>query len=40
MGTRPIIFETPDTEKWKTSLQLLGKEYGQLAHYPIDPQLN
>lgn len=39
-GSSYIIFESEDKEKWKNSLQLLGDEYKQLAHYPIDPQLN
>lgn len=40
MGNASIIFDNKDAEKWKNSLQLLGEKYKQLAHYPIDPQLN
>ncbi|MEZ5014674.1 MAG: YqgE/AlgH family protein [Chitinophagales bacterium] len=34
------IFDTLDKELWKRVLNDLGGEYGQLVHYPEDPQLN
>lgn len=39
-GSAPLIFENPESETWKKALHQMGGKYRQLAHYPIDPQLN
>ncbi|MFN8244350.1 MAG: YqgE/AlgH family protein [Ferruginibacter sp.] len=39
-ANRKLVFNTLYSEIWKGSLRELGGEYAQLAHYPIDPQLN
>ena len=35
-----LIFSTDENLVWKNALKQLGKDYEQLIHYPIDPQLN
>lgn len=40
VATSGIVFNTPDSEIWRGSLQLLGGKYEQLINYPTDPQLN
>lgn len=35
-----LIFHPVYDTIWKESLRLLGGEYAQMIHYPIDPQLN
>lgn len=39
-ATRKLVFTNDIPLLWKTALQELGGEYGQMIHYPIDPQLN
>jgi putative transcriptional regulator len=35
-----LIFRTPYEEIWKKAVMELDKEYHEIIHYPIDPQLN
>ena len=35
-----LIFKKDEKELWKESLRLLGGDFEQMVHYPIDPQLN
>ena len=39
-GSSRLIFEVAAEDIWKESVKLMGEEYRQLLHYPIDPQLN
>jgi putative transcriptional regulator len=39
-ATRNILFETEPKSIWKSSIGLLGAQYGYLANMPLNPQLN
>jgi putative transcriptional regulator len=39
-ATRKLVFHRNYQEIWKDSLKHLGGDYGLMANFPIDPQLN
>ena len=39
-ATKNLVFNTKDTEVWKSSLVHLGGDYEMMVNFPIDPQLN
>lgn len=39
-ATRKLVFHRNYQEIWKDSLKQLGGDYGLMANFPIDPQLN
>lgn len=39
-ATRNLIFTKKVENIWKDAVKSMGKEYEQVIHYPIDPQLN
>ena len=39
-ATRKLVFHRNYQEIWKDSLKHLGGDYGIMANFPIDPQLN
>ena len=39
-ATRKLIFNNDPENIWKESLEHLGGNYGMMANFPIDPQLN
>ncbi len=39
-ATKNLVFNTKDTEVWKSSLIHLGGDYEMMVNFPIDPQLN
>ena len=39
-ANRRLVFHKNYKEIWKESLRELGDDYGIMANYPIDPQLN
>jgi putative transcriptional regulator len=39
-ATRKLVFHRNYLEIWKDSLKQLGGDYGLMANFPIDPQLN
>ena len=39
-ATRKLVFHRNYREIWKDSLKHLGGDYGLMANFPIDPQLN
>ena len=38
--THNILFDTTAASMWKSSINLLGREYAYLANMPLNPQLN
>ena len=39
-ATRKLVFHGKTEEVWKDALKHLGGDYGMMANFPIDPQLN
>lgn len=39
-ATRKIVFDIPEEDIWKESIEHLGGDYRIMVNFPIDPQLN
>lgn len=40
IATRRIVFDVPEADVWKESIEHLGGKYKIMVNFPIDPQLN
>ena len=40
LSNNQLLFDTDPEAVWSESIKLMGPDYSEIIHYPIDPQLN